>query len=116
MTEPSPSALVLLDSAHLHRYTGGDAGLEVELYALLRGQIHSTLDALSKAGGDEQLWCRLAHTLKGAARGVGAAALGQACADAEMRPLDPEAFKAVRAAADATLEAIENALRERQAA
>ena len=37
MDNRSSSAHALLDSAHLHRYTGGDTGLEIELYSLLRG-------------------------------------------------------------------------------
>ncbi|MCC5982440.1 MAG: Hpt domain-containing protein [Oceanicaulis sp.] len=112
----SSSAHALLDSAHLHRYTGGDTGLEIELYSLLRGQIHSTLEALEKAGDDEQLWRRLVHTLKGAARGVGAMALGEACAAAENRPLDPQALGEVREMAGVTVRAIGEALRQRKAA
>ena len=112
----SPSAPALLDSAHLHRYTGGDTGLEIELYSLLRGQIHSTLEALEQTGDDEQLWRRLVHTLKGAARGVGAMALGETCAAAENRPLDPQALSEVREMAGATVAAIEEALRQRKAA
>lgn len=116
MPQRSTSALALLDGAHLHRYTGGDTGLEIELYALLRGQILSTLDALVRCGDDEQLWRRLAHTLKGASRGVGAMALGEACAQAETRPLDSAALTQVRDVANATIAAIDEALRERQAA
>ena len=105
----------LLDGPHLHRYTGGDVALEVELYGLLRGQIISTLDALARAGDDTVLWQRLVHTLKGAARGVGAMALGDACAAHEDRPNDPAALDAIRATARQTLEAIDTELQRRAA-
>lgn len=116
MTEPHPAGPRLLDRDHLGRYTGGDAALEAELYGLLRGQIHSTLDALGRTGGDEQLWRRLAHTLKGASRGVGAFALGEACAQAEDRPHDAAALDAIRKASVATIEAIDAALVKLKAA
>ncbi|KPP81814.1 MAG: hypothetical protein HLUCCA04_08395 [Oceanicaulis sp. HLUCCA04] len=105
----------LLDGAHLHRYTGGDIALEVELYGLLRGQIISTLDALARAGNDAVLWQRLIHTLKGAARGVGAMALGEVCAAQENQPGDPAAITAIRAVAGQTLEAIDTELERRAA-
>lgn len=105
----------LLDGAHLHRYTGGDVALEAELYGLLRGQIVSTLDALARAGDDTVLWQRLVHTLKGAARGVGAMALGDACAAHEDRAGDPAAFDAIRLVADHTLAAIDTELERRAA-
>ena len=105
----------LLDGAHLHRYTGGDVALEAELYGLLRGQIVSTLDALARAGDDAVLWQRLVHTLKGAARGVGAMALGDACAAQEDSASDPAALQAIRAVADETLAAIDTELKRRAA-
>lgn len=105
----------LLDGAHLHRYTGGDVALEVELYGLLRGQIVSTLDALERAGDDGVLWQRLVHTLKGAARGVGAMALGEVCATQEARINDPQALEAIRVVANETLGAIRTELDRRAA-
>jgi HPt (histidine-containing phosphotransfer) domain-containing protein len=105
----------LLDGAHLHRYTGGDVALEAELYGLLRGQIVSTLDALARAGDDAVLWQRLVHTLKGAARGVGAMALGDACAAQEDRANDPASLEAIRVVADETLAAIDTELKRRAA-
>lgn len=113
--KPAPAEGSLLDGAHLHRYTGGDIALEVELYGLLRGQIRSTLDALEKAGDDEQLWRRLVHTLKGASRGVGAMALGDVCAHNEDRAGDPAALEAIRLVADHTLAAIDTELERRAA-
>lgn len=116
MTEPHPAGPRLLDRDHLGRYTGGDAALEAELYGLLRGQIHSTLDALGRTGGDEQLWRRLAHTLKGASRGVGAFALGEACAQAEDRPHDAAALADIVSVSRETLAAIDETLAALKAA
>lgn len=112
---PTGAGTALLDGPHLHRYTGGDVALEVELYGLLRGQIISTLDALAHAGDDTVLWQRLLHTLKGAARGVGALALGDACAAQEDRANDPAALAAIRRVADHTLAAIDTELQRRAA-
>lgn len=88
----------VLDLDHLARYSGGDGVLEAELFGLLMGQIDACVTALDRARLEND-WARAAHTLKGAARGVGAMALGDACAAAEARPLDAEAAEAVRKAA-----------------
>jgi HPt (histidine-containing phosphotransfer) domain-containing protein len=85
----------VLDRDHLARYTAGDAALEAELFALLEGQIEACVSVLEQTS-DEGEWRSAAHTLKGAARGVGAMALGEACAAAEHQPLDPAAAVAVR--------------------
>lgn len=85
----------VLDRDHLARYTAGDAALEAELFALLEGQIEACVAVLEQTR-DEGEWRTAAHTLKGAARGVGAMALGEACAAAEGQPLDPAAALAVR--------------------
>lgn len=92
----------VLDRDHLARYTAGDAALEAELFALLGAQIDACTTALREAadGRDAEGWARAAHTLKGAARGVGAMALGEACAMAEKQPLDAGALNAVQDAAD----------------
>lgn len=82
-----PEALV--DLAHLARYTGGDEALNVEVLRLfdeqateLVARLHSVLMAR-----DAKSWKLVTHTLKGAARGIGAFALADACAFAE--PIDP---------------------------
>lgn len=85
----------VLDREHLARYTAGDAALEAELFALLTSQMDACVSVLERTR-DEGEWRVAAHTLKGAARGVGAMALGQACAAAESQPLDPAAALAVR--------------------
>lgn len=85
----------ILDREHLARYTAGDAALEAELFGLLNTQIEACAGVLERTG-DPGEWRAAAHTLKGAARGVGAMALGEACAAAENHPLDPAAAAAVR--------------------
>lgn len=85
----------VLDREHLARYTAGDATLEAALFSLLEGQIEACVSVMEQTG-DEGAWRTAAHTLKGAARGVGAMALGEACAAAETQPLDPAAALAVR--------------------
>ena len=99
----------VLDRDHLARYTSGDAALEAELFALLEGQILTLVSILeqTRAEGD---WMRAAHTLKGAARGVGAMALGDACAAAESNPLDPAAALAVRDEGDRACAAMKAAV------
>lgn len=88
----------ILDRDHLGQYTAGDAGLEAELFSLLAGQIQACLSRLEH-GPSEQDWSEAMHTLKGAARGVGAMELGQACEDAEARFQDEAALEAVKSAA-----------------
>ncbi|WP_233205041.1 Hpt domain-containing protein [Alkalicaulis satelles] len=99
MTHPD-QALPVLDRAHLRRYSGGDAALEAELFALLESQMGACLAAM-KAADDDEAWRRAAHTLKGASRGVGAMALGEACARAEDQPRDGQALAQVEKAAGA---------------
>lgn len=64
--------------AHLARQTMGDRGVEREVLALFVQQLTSMLDVVAGADREERL--RLAHTLKGSARGVGAFAIA-ACAE-----------------------------------
>ena len=76
-----------VDLDHLNRYTGGDDGLNREILKLFEEQCASTLaqlDALATAdGAGSKNWHELAHTLKGAARGVGAFGLADVAAEAE---------------------------------
>ena len=98
----------VLDRDHLARYTAGDAALEAELFALLESQIEACVSVLEQTRNEGD-WRAAAHTLKGAARGVGAMALGEACAAAETQPLDPAAALAVRDEADKARAAMEAA-------
>lgn len=91
----------VLDMDHLARYTGGSGALEAELFDLLRMQIDACVAALKSADSEES-WAKAAHTLKGASRGVGAMALGAACAAAESQPLDEALVEALAEVAEAT--------------
>ena len=82
---PSEAIAPLFDAAHLARYTGGDAGLKAELLALMCEQAERCI-ALIMSARDQESWIAALHTLKGAARGVGAFALGEACEMAEAQP------------------------------
>jgi HPt (histidine-containing phosphotransfer) domain-containing protein len=79
----------LIDLVHLARYTGGNEELNAEVLRLfdeqatqLVAQLRTVLDS-----HDAKSWKHVNHTLKGAARGIGAFALADACAFAE--PIDP---------------------------
>jgi len=71
-----------IDLAHLARYTAGDPGLERELLDLFRDNAEAYLAQLAAADADET-WHRAAHTLKGAARGVGAGPIAELAQAAE---------------------------------
>jgi len=77
-----------VDLEHLARYTGGDKVLNAEIMRLFDAQaselvakLHSILDA-----SDAKSWKEVTHTLKGAARGIGAFEMGDAAAKCE--PVD----------------------------
>lgn len=79
------SAAPLFDKAHLDRYTGGDAALTAELLNLMREQARRCIGLMADAR-DLTSWQTATHTLKGAARGVGAFALADLCEAAEQQP------------------------------
>ena len=78
-----------IDLAHLARYTGGDKALNAEILKLFDGQVTEMVGQLRGvlAARDTKRWKEITHTIKGAARGVGAFAMGDAAAAAE--PIDP---------------------------
>ena len=78
-----------IDLDHLARYTGGDRTLNTEILRLFNGQVNSMVGELLAVlqQRDVRKWRQVTHTLKGAARGVGAFAMGEAAAAAE--PIDP---------------------------
>lgn len=71
-----------IDFAHLARYTLGDQALERELFDLFRDNAETYLAQMSPGAADEP-WHRAAHSLKGAARGLGANAVADLAQDAE---------------------------------
>jgi HPt (histidine-containing phosphotransfer) domain-containing protein len=76
----------VLDGAHLDRQTMGDAELRREVLALADAQFAELLPLLERATEAERP--ALAHRLKGAARAVGAMALGNVAAKLEAAPGD----------------------------
>ncbi|MDB5734548.1 MAG: Hpt protein [Alphaproteobacteria bacterium] len=80
---------VAIDLSHLARYTGGDRALNAEILRLFDGQVSEMVGQLLGIleQRDSRKWREVTHTIKGAARGVGAFAMGEAAADAE--PVDP---------------------------
>ncbi len=77
------TAPVALD--HLNRYTGGSRSLNEEVLRLFEGQCFALVDQMQNLAGSEnaKAWHDVAHTLKGASRGIGAFALADAAAAAE---------------------------------
>ena len=78
-----------IDLEHLARYTGGEKSLNAEILRLFDGQVTDMVGELNGllASRDSKRWREIAHTIKGAARGVGAFGMGVAAAKAE--PVDP---------------------------
>jgi HPt (histidine-containing phosphotransfer) domain-containing protein len=74
-----------VDLDHLDRYTGGERALNEEVLRLFEGQCAALSSDLNGAvtAADAKAWHLITHTLKGAARGIGADALADAAADAE---------------------------------
>jgi HPt (histidine-containing phosphotransfer) domain-containing protein len=78
-----------IDLEHLARYTGGERTLNAEILRLFDGQVSEMVGQLNAvlAQRDAKRWREITHTIKGAARGVGAFGMGEAAAAAE--PVDP---------------------------
>ena len=75
-----------VDLHHLDRYTGGERSINEEILRLFDGQcveMLAKLEELAGPGMDSKSWRLISHTLKGAARGIGAFALADAAAEAE---------------------------------
>lgn len=78
-----------LDLAHLTRQTLGDGDLQSEVLNLFVGQVPIYLERL-KSAREPRARLEAAHTLKGAARGIGAWPLARAAEVAECADLVPE--------------------------
>lgn len=101
-----------VDFAVLETYTGGDDQVSEEVLNLFREQAalwSRLLDARSSG------WRDAVHTMKGAAAGIGALALAQACAAAELSPPDlaAPALSRVQDALDVALADVAAYLHER---
>lgn len=88
-----------VDFDHLTHYALGDQGVVDEVLALFREQAAMWSRLLDP---EEPNWRDAAHTVKGAARGVGAHALADACERAELghAPLGEARFQLELALAD----------------
>lgn len=77
-----------INLAHLARYTGGEHALNAEILRLFDAQVGAMVGDLKGVllARDATRWREIAHTIKGAARGVGAFRMGEAAAAAE--PVD----------------------------
>ena len=69
-----------IDLAHLSRMTLGDTGVEREVLAMFAAQATDLVDRLAAMPADAD---RLAHTLKGSARAIGAFRVADAAAEVE---------------------------------
>ncbi|MBA3446395.1 MAG: Hpt domain-containing protein [Pseudaminobacter sp.] len=80
-----------VDLGHLARQTMGDRALEQEVLALFVQQAQSVRDRIVAASAGERL--RLAHSLKGSARGIGAFAIADCASEIEQAPDNRQALK-----------------------
>ncbi|MEM6946744.1 MAG: Hpt domain-containing protein [Pseudomonadota bacterium] len=74
--------LARLDRRHLAQMTGGDADLAAEVIGIFRHQA-DVWGRLLKAREPAETWADAAHSLKGAALGIGAVRLAKVCGQAE---------------------------------
>ena len=91
-----------VDLAHLATYTGGDAALNAEVLQLFLDQSAQLLRELTSVleTQDQTRWHEITHSLKGAARGIGAFPLADAAAEAEPVALAANSADAVKALED----------------
>ena len=106
----------ILDLDHLAAMTSGDPALAAEIIEIFRGQV-DTWGRLLDPSSDQVQWADAAHTIKGAALGIGAMELSDVCAAAERtgrdRPVSQaEAALILNDVRAAILEALEAASRE----
>lgn len=77
-----------VDLTHLARHTMGDAQLKREVLELFVAQSRLQLERL-RGAPDAALWRTAAHTIKGAARGIGAWSVAARAEAAETTPFKP---------------------------
>ncbi|HEY8617304.1 Hpt domain-containing protein [Phenylobacterium sp.] len=100
MTVESQAQVV--DFAYLEGFAAGDRQVVGEVLALFCQQAEAWAAGLNDSNPD---WRALVHTIKGAARGIGARALGDVCETAEFGA--PDDLPPVRAALAAAVQEIE---------
>jgi HPt (histidine-containing phosphotransfer) domain-containing protein len=79
---PHERASAPIDVEHLGRYTLGDKALEKEILGLFLTQMPDLLTSLRNAQSGRE-WKMAAHSLKGAARAIGAWQMASAAEEAE---------------------------------
>jgi HPt (histidine-containing phosphotransfer) domain-containing protein len=75
-----------IDLAHLSRQTMGDRALETEILGMFAKQMSGARASMGNANADERK--RLAHTIKGTARSVGAFPVADVAERIERAPLN----------------------------
>lgn len=103
--------MAAIDLEQLKMMTSGDAALAVEALGIFR-QSADLWSRLLDAQADPAQWADAAHGIKGAARSIGAMALGDACEAAEIMgrkggPTPAEAGVAISTVKDRLGEALE---------
>lgn len=97
------ATVIVIDRAHLGRFTMGNLSLEAEVLSLFIEQAPVYLERL-KTASTQKDWFAAAHTLKGSARAVGARQVADLTEAAERLRIDtcgPRRAEAVRSIADA---------------
>ena len=118
-----PGSAPLIDLEHLALYTAGDDALRDEVLGMFEEQAEMWVAMLKPESGDE-VWRNAAHALKGSARGVGAFAVGDICAQAETQigdgasavPRRAALLEALKVALSATIAEIRNLRNEAEKA
>jgi HPt (histidine-containing phosphotransfer) domain-containing protein len=95
----------VIDFKYLEDFAAGDMRVVTEVLAMFKDQAQTWYDAL---GVSTEGWAATLHTMKGASRGVGAFALGEAAEQAER--LGPSVLSLVRAELQAAIADIEGYL------
>lgn len=82
--QPRPSGGRPVDLVHLARQTGGDKALETEVLALFARQARQAVCQMASL--DKAARARLAHTILGSARGIGAFEVARWAEELEQKP------------------------------
>lgn len=95
-----PSRKRPIDLVHLTRETFGNRSLEIEILSLFSRQTSGIVDRLAQANPDERV--RLARSLKGSARAIGAFRIAEMAEAIEQAPSDTTKVKELRPVVDDT--------------
>lgn len=97
----------VLDRDHLARYTLGDAALELEVLHLFLGQMPRSLGSLRHSQSPKD-WLQAAHSIKGAARAVGAWKLAHAAEVAELQANSKAQWNSLADAVSAAIDEVQS--------